>query len=154
MKIKASQDALLSNYEVYQHIVDQRERNKKRTRRSPKDVFDVTKEVISYLTTKPSPLHNQEETQAYSPNSMMTLMQKLKDAKLSSELTKGEMLTIVNLRPTGEVLLSNIVEDLESRFTEQERATILEIIIEVLGQDEPEEVGEEEEGEEAAEGTN
>jgi hypothetical protein len=45
MKILESQNALLSNYEVYQHIVDQRKRNKTQNRRLPGNVHHVMTEV-------------------------------------------------------------------------------------------------------------
>lgn len=45
MKILESQNALLSNYEVYEHILDQRKRNKARNRRVPGNVHHVMTEV-------------------------------------------------------------------------------------------------------------
>lgn len=45
MKIVESQNALLSNYEVYQHIVDQRKRNTAQNRRLPDNVHHVMTEV-------------------------------------------------------------------------------------------------------------
>lgn len=55
MKILESQNALLSNYEVYQHIADQRKRNKAQNRRVPGNVHHVMTEVSfdsigNYLT--------------------------------------------------------------------------------------------------------
>lgn len=55
MKILESQNALLSNYEVYQHIADQRKRNKAQNRRIPGNVHHVMTEVSfdsigNYLT--------------------------------------------------------------------------------------------------------
>jgi hypothetical protein len=45
MKILESQNALLSNYEVYQHIIDQRKRNKAQNRRVPGNAHQVMTEV-------------------------------------------------------------------------------------------------------------
>lgn len=45
MRIVESQNALLSNYEVYQHIVDQRKRNKAQNRRVPGNAHHVMTEV-------------------------------------------------------------------------------------------------------------
>lgn len=45
MKILESQNALLSNYEVYQHITDQRKRNTAQNRRVPGPVHHVMTEV-------------------------------------------------------------------------------------------------------------
>ncbi|KAL2019115.1 hypothetical protein VTK56DRAFT_10066 [Thermocarpiscus australiensis] len=138
MKILESQNALLSNYEVYQHIVDQRARNKAQNRRVPSNVHQVTTEVLAYLRRKPNPLEKQEETQAYSPSAIPLLLEKLREANLPSELTKGEILSILNLRPASSAVLSTAIEDMEERFTEEEQNKIVDIIAEVLGRDEPE----------------
>ncbi len=45
MKIVESQSALLSNFEVYQHIADQRKRNKAQNRRVPANAHHVMNEV-------------------------------------------------------------------------------------------------------------
>jgi hypothetical protein len=45
MKILESQNALLSNYEVYQHIVDLRKRNKTQNRRVPGNAHHIMTEV-------------------------------------------------------------------------------------------------------------
>ena len=45
MKIVESQSALLSNFEVYQHIADQRKRNKTQNRRVPANAHHVMNEV-------------------------------------------------------------------------------------------------------------
>ncbi|KAK4038116.1 RNA polymerase Rpb4-domain-containing protein [Parachaetomium inaequale] len=133
MKILESQNALLSNYEVYQHITDQRKRNKAQNRRVPGNAHHVMTEVVTYLGEKPSPLEKQEETQAYSPAAITRLLEKLREANLSSELTKGELLSILNLRPSSSALLSTAIEDMEERFSEEEHNKIVDIIAEVLG---------------------
>lgn len=46
MKVIESQSAVLTNYEVYQHVVDQRERYKKNNkRRGPPNLETVVREV-------------------------------------------------------------------------------------------------------------
>jgi hypothetical protein len=57
MKILESQNALLSNYEVYQHIADQRKRNTVQNRRVPGPVHHVMTEVglRSPTTSQPRP---------------------------------------------------------------------------------------------------
>lgn len=54
MKVIESQSAVLSNYEVYQHIADQRARYKQKRHRGPPNLENVVKEVglaTSYPTT-------------------------------------------------------------------------------------------------------
>lgn len=45
MKVIESQSAVLTNYEVYQHLVDQRDRYKKTKRRGPPNLETVVREV-------------------------------------------------------------------------------------------------------------
>lgn len=45
MKILESQSAVLSNYEVYQHVVDLKKRNKKTRHRGPGNYETVLREV-------------------------------------------------------------------------------------------------------------
>lgn len=101
--------------------------------------------MLTYLREKPSPLEKQEETQAYSPAAIPLLLEKLREADLPGELTKGELLSILNMRPSSSAILSTAIEDMEERFTEEEQNRIVDIIAEVLGRDEAE-------GEEGAEG--
>ena len=45
MKILEAQAAVLSNYEVYQHVADQKDRYKKTKRRGPPNMETVAREV-------------------------------------------------------------------------------------------------------------
>jgi len=93
--------------------------------------------VLTYLREKPGPLAKQEETHAYSAAAIPRLLERLREESFPSELAKGELLSILNLRPSSTALLSTIVEDMEERFTEDEQNKIIEIIAEVLGSDDP-----------------
>ncbi|KAK4247109.1 RNA polymerase Rpb4-domain-containing protein [Corynascus similis CBS 632.67] len=145
MKILESQNALLSNYEVYQHIIDQRKRNKAQNRRVPANAHQIMTEVVTYLSAKPSPLEKQEETQAYSAAAINRLFERIREANLPSELTKSELLSILNQRPSSTALLSTAIEDMEERFSDEDQNRIVDIIAEVLGRDETDEGGEEDE---------
>lgn len=103
--------------------------------------------MIAYLSAKPSPLEKQEETEKYSPTAISRLLEKLREANLPSELTKGELLSILNLRPSSSALLSTAIEDMEERFSEEEQNKIVDIIGDVLGRAETDE-GEGGEGDE------
>jgi hypothetical protein len=88
-------------------------------------------------------LEKQEETQTYSPAAFSLLFEKLREANLPSELTKGELLSILNIRPSSTALLSTAIEDMEERFDDDNQNKIVDIIAEVLGSDESNEGGEE-----------
>lgn len=93
---------------------------------------DQFPQVLQYLQTAPSPLQA-ESAKPYNTEAFAQLLQKLREANFRSELTKGERLSLFNLRPSNSAVLSTAVEDLEERFTEDEQNRILEIIHEVLG---------------------
>ncbi|KAK4202628.1 putative DNA-directed RNA polymerase III subunit [Triangularia verruculosa] len=151
MKILEAQSAVLTNYEVYQHLVDIHKRNNtgSKKRRMPEDAFRLSNEVLEYLQTKPYPLHDQKEKQLYSEKSLELLCEKL--AGSFPDITKGEGLAIFDVRPTNIAVLTTLVENIDERFTEDEQQQIVNLVIEILGQDEPQEEEEEEEGEEGAE---
>ncbi|KAK5660931.1 hypothetical protein OQA88_12305 [Cercophora sp. LCS_1] len=137
MKIIEAQNALLSNYELYQHLVDQKKRNKEARRRVPGNLATMSNEMISYFRRKPGPFSNQEKTGAYHEGSFAEFFARVGDENLDGKLSKAEVLTIFNLRPCSIPVLSTMVEDLEGRFGEDEQKRLLRAIAEVLGQNEP-----------------
>lgn len=143
MKVLESSNAVLSNYEVYQHIVDCQAQDTKleRAQQMPNDVRKLLIQVRKSLENRPSPLAKQAETGAYNPDSIVLLFERLKQENFKSEFAKGEILGILNIRPSSTAVLSTVVEDMEERFTEDEQARIVEIIAEVLGHDDPSDEG-------------
>jgi hypothetical protein len=137
MKVLESQNALLSNYEVYQHIVDQQKRSKSHKRRVPGNLATLMTEVLTYLREKPGPLEKQEETGAYNPAAITQLFERIQQENFQSDLAKGEVLSIINLRPNSTAILSVVIEDMEERFTEDEQNKLIQIIGDTLGRDQP-----------------
>lgn len=50
------------------------------------------------------------------------------------DISKGEMIMILNVRPTNAAVLSACIEDLPVRLTDDQQNELLGIITEVLGQ--------------------
>ncbi|KAJ6441788.1 RNA polymerase III, subunit C17 [Purpureocillium lavendulum] len=143
-RVIESQAAVLSNYEVFQHLVDQRQRYKSKKRRGPPNLENVVKELLQYLREAPGPLSQEPTT--YTPESIAQLLERLRHY----ELSKGELVMILNLRPSSVIGLNTVVEDMSERFTEDQQQEMVDIIAEVLGQFE---TAEPDEGQdEAAEG--
>ncbi|KAK1761383.1 RNA polymerase Rpb4-domain-containing protein [Echria macrotheca] len=140
MKVLEAQTALLSNYEVYQHIVDTYKTDNAKKRRIPGNLAMMVTEVLGYLRTAPSPLAKQDETGAYSPEALPRLIERLSEENFGSELTKAELLMIFNLRPSNNAVLSTTIEDMIERFTEEEQARLVEVFTEVLGSNPPDPV--------------
>lgn len=146
MKILESQSATLTNFEVYQHLLNEQQKAKlpDRKRQVPRSLQTVIKEVrpdciaqncqnltlpqvIDQLRTQPDPLSQRPIT--YDATSVGRLVERLRDY----DLTKGETIMIINLRPDNPAVLAACVEDVESRFDEEKQHEILAIIEEVLG---------------------
>lgn len=150
MKILEAQSAQLTNYEVYKHLDDQKERHKKLKwnkdkGRRPGNLETVVKEVylifvrdqdkclldlqlLEYLTEAPSPLGSHPFP--YNENTIRLLLEKLREFKF----TKAEIIMIMNLRPTKPENLNTIIEEMEYRFPQEEQQEkIVSLIAEVLG---------------------
>lgn len=104
-------------------------------------IANTTPKVLAYLQTPPSPLAKQEQTHQYDANVVTRLLEGLANANLNQDLAKGEVLMMLNLRPSSIAVLSTVIEDMEERFGEDEQAAILDVVTQVLGRDD--QVGEE-----------
>lgn len=137
MKILESQSAVLSNYEVYEHLSDQRDRYKQNKRRGPPNLETVVREILQYLRTEPSPLSQKPLT--YTPGCISQLVERLRPY----ELSKGEVVMILNLRPASVAALNTIIEDMPERFSDEQQEDMVNSVAEILGQFEVAEAAEE-----------
>lgn len=80
---------------------------------------------------------NQEKTHQYNAETVSRLITRLDEANLNQDVAKGEILMMLNIRPSSVAVLSTVIEDMEERFNDDEQAAILEAVVEVLGHDEP-----------------
>lgn len=85
------------------------------------------KQVIDQLRTQPDPLSQKPIT--YDATSVGRLVERLRDY----DLTKGETIMIINLRPDNPAVLAACIEDAVSRFDEDKQQEMLAVIEEVLG---------------------
>ncbi|KAM5345745.1 hypothetical protein ACJ41O_011606 [Fusarium nematophilum] len=128
MKVIESQAAVLSNYEVYQHLVEQRDRYKKAKHWGPPNLETVVRELLKYLRTKPGPLS--QDPLPYTNDCISQLLERLRPYNLA----KGEIIMILNLRPSSVAALNTVVEEMAERFDEEQHEAMVTIIAEVLGQ--------------------
>ncbi|KPM39307.1 hypothetical protein AK830_g7247 [Neonectria ditissima] len=128
MKVIEAQSAVLSNYEVYKHLTEQRDRYKKAKRRGPPNLETVVRELLQYMNTHPSPLSQTPLT--YSPSCIGELLERLRPYNLA----KGEVVMLLNLRPASVAALNTIVEDMGERFDEEQQEAIVTAIADILGQ--------------------
>ncbi|SJM86391.1 related to DNA-directed RNA polymerase III subunit RPC9 [Zygosaccharomyces bailii] len=143
MKVLETRDALLSDYEVLQflsklerhhhwdeestlsHQKNQRKKIKTHRPYNHPELQAITKDTISYLTTNKGA--QQDENPTSSPIS------RLNDERFSElvrnlnqySLFKAEKLHIVNQLPQSLVHLYSVVEECDSRFTQEQLDAIL-----------------------------
>ncbi|TVY56221.1 DNA-directed RNA polymerase III subunit rpc9 [Lachnellula cervina] len=142
MKILEAQSATLTNYEVYTHLVDQgnryqdirkyaeKDKNGKipeNVVRRPGNLWTLRKELLEYFREAPSPLACQPIP--YNDGTIRTLLKELR----RWEITKGEVIMMLNLRPTTLENLNSIIQEMEGRFGEEDQTGILDVITRVLG---------------------
>ncbi|CAK7198893.1 hypothetical protein SEUCBS139899_001561 [Sporothrix eucalyptigena] len=131
MKILEAQNALLSNYEVYQFLEERQERlgkQKQNRRRGPGNLETLIHELLQYFRSPPGPLSQQPTT--YSADAVTKLVEQLR----GYDLAKGELIMILNMRPQTPAQLHACIEEIEGRLSEDEQSKILDIVAEVLGQ--------------------
>ncbi|KAM0457662.1 hypothetical protein ACHAPV_006556 [Trichoderma viride] len=128
MKVIEAQNAVLSNYEVLQHLSQQKNLYKLRKRRGPPNLETVVRELIQYLQSYPNPLS--QKPSAYTPNCISKLLERLSPY----ELSKGEVVMILNLRPASVAALNTVIEEMAERFNDEQQEEMVNIILEVLGQ--------------------
>ncbi|KAG9231056.1 DNA-directed RNA polymeras-like protein III subunit RPC9 [Amylocarpus encephaloides] len=151
MKILEAQSAALTNYEVYTHLVQQDERYERRKTerlerlkkekkgkgkaikqehadRRPGNLATMSIELLNYLREAPSPLGC--KPLPYDEKTIKRLLEGLRPW----DFTKGEIIMILNLRPTKPENLNTIVEEMEERFPgDEDQLAILSVIEAVLG---------------------
>lgn len=84
----------------------------------------ITYETISYLETTPAA--------SSSSASISQFLDSLKEKKY--ELSKLEKVQLVNLCPKDEAELNTIVDNLEEKFTEEQRGDILNLVNNITNQ--------------------
>ncbi|KAM0251743.1 hypothetical protein ACHAQJ_008018 [Trichoderma viride] len=128
MKVVDAQAAVLTNYEVLQHLSQQKNLYKQRKRRGPPNLETVVRELIQYLQSHPNPLSQKPST--YNSNCISQLLERLSPY----ELSKGEVVMILNLRPASVAALNTVIEEMGERFNDEQQEEMVSIILEVLGQ--------------------
>ncbi len=85
-------------------------------------------QLLQYLSTRPSPLSQKPLT--YHRACVKELIEKLQPY----ELSKGEVVMILNLRPSTTPALNTVLEDMADRYTDEQQEEMVAIIAEVLGE--------------------
>ncbi|KFY14906.1 hypothetical protein V492_02335 [Pseudogymnoascus sp. VKM F-4246] len=132
MKILEAQSAVLTNYEVYTHLSELRERyaKERKNKRGPGNLQTIVMELMDYFEKPPSPLGSKPIP--YNQDTIRTLLERLRPY----DLTKAEIIMIMNNRPMSPAVLNILIQEFDDRFYEDVdgiRDDILNIVAEVLG---------------------
>lgn len=122
MEVLNEKAAMLSNYEVYQLLLETEMQNKggKTKMKQPKHLVNLS--TICYEARK-----HLEKTPCKSQSP--EIIEDFLKAMEPFNLTRGEKLQLLNLRPTTPVEIQLIIEDSEERLkTDQEIEQLLDII--------------------------
>ena len=135
MEVLNERAAMVSNYEVFTLLQEkmQKESNKRQNKKHRQEnLATISYEVMKYLEKTPCRLQNKD-----------VIKQFLLDVA-PFNLTKGEKLQLLNLRPTTPVEIQLIVEESEERLkTDEELEQLIEIVAKI-----PEDIQEDETKEE------
>ncbi|KAI3332756.1 HRDC-like protein [Ustulina deusta] len=127
MRILEAQNAVLTNIEVYTFLSEQANQYQSQKRRGPSNLEALRGEMLKYFETFPSPLSR--KPLPFDVASIPVLLKRLQPYNI----TKGECIMVVNMRPTTNETLNAVLEDMEERFSAQQLEEIINIVIEVLG---------------------
>ncbi|KAJ3092617.1 hypothetical protein HK102_005109 [Quaeritorhiza haematococci] len=136
MEVLEVRSAELSNSEVEMFLKDMDAHRREDLASSQKgseyqDLLTVEFEVLQYLSKSPSSNQTMEEVSKY-----MKSINKF-------HLTKGEKLQMVNLKPGSLVELYLVIEECETRFSQEQLEEMIQITQEIWPPPETEEVEEE-----------
>ncbi|KAI0901005.1 HRDC-like protein [Annulohypoxylon nitens] len=128
MKILNTQEAVLTNVEVYTFLTNQAKQYQDQKRKGPANLETIRKEVLQYFESSPAPLS--QKPLPYDTTAIPKVIKRLSPY----ELSKGECIMILNIRPTNVAVLNVIIENMEDRFSAEQQQEILDIVVEILGQ--------------------
>lgn len=121
MKIKCTNEGLLSNFELLE-ILRERTHEPGKTPRYPQphDPFPTELQCYETLRKAPARFQNTENVSEF--------MSSVKPIALTS----SECLKLINLKPTTDVEIHMLVEGCESRLAEDEVADLLQLVANLL----------------------
>ena len=155
MEIINARAATLTNYEVLRFLKEQKDSikpaNSKKEKGSKqqkmnKSLLTVTLETLSWLEDSPAGVQEEHHIKEFAQQLSEMCKESKDDCGRSLQLSKQEVIHLINHRPGSAVEIQLLLENSEERFTEEQVEKLIQIVEECLPAPAVEEDEEVEEG--------
>ena len=157
MEIINARAATLTNYEVLRFLKEQKDSikpaNSKKEKGSKqqkmnKSLPTVTLETVSWLEDSPAGVQEEHHVKEFAQQLSEMCQESKDDCGRSLQLSKQEVIHLINHRPGSAVEIQLLLENSEERFTEEQVEKLIQIVEECLPAPAVEEEDQEEDVEE------
>ena len=140
MEIINARAATLTNYEVLRSLKEQKDsikpakgkKEKGSKQQMNKSLLTVTLETLSWLEDSPAGVQEEHHVKEFAQQLSEMCQESKDDCGRSLQLSKQEVIHLINHRPGSAVEIQLLLENSEERFTEEQVEKLIQIVEECL----------------------
>ena len=140
MEIINARAATLTNYEVLRFLKEQKDsikpakskKEKGSKQQMNKSLLTVTLETLSWLEDSPAGVQEEHHVKEFAQQLSEMCQESKDDCGRSLQLSKQEVIHLINHRPGSAVEIQLLLENSEERFTEEQVEKLIQIVEECL----------------------